>query len=280
MAREIAADRGQVVSGDGTSTGKLPGTLDSYRQTSDHAREAVDQVGGLAGDIKGDFRGTVANARQITDQLRTRLPEMLDRATTLITPEGNHVRIPNAVIYKETLVNASITPSTLGAIEVVVPFESSTASALEAINTVLQPTDGVLGEPTPRALVQALEGDSVRIKATYWMPSKGLDVDKLQSDLRLKIKVALQQSTMSQSPPVANPGAIEAPAEPAPSTPEASTTTTTAAEANLRKDTEAAAHTEAAGRTDHEATPIDHAIRQAEAAAAIEGGNLLVNAKG
>ena len=32
------------------------------------------------------------------------------RATLLITPDGNHVRIPNAVIYKETLVNASTTP--------------------------------------------------------------------------------------------------------------------------------------------------------------------------
>ncbi len=119
------------------------------------------------------------------------------RATTLITPEGNHVRIPNAVIYKETLVNASITPNTLGSIEVLVPYESSTATALEAINEALGSTDGLLAEPKPRALVQALEVNGVRLKATYWMPTKGIDGDKIQSDLRLKIKVGLQKAGIS-----------------------------------------------------------------------------------
>lgn len=199
------------------------------------------------------------------------------RATTLITPEGNHVRIPNAVIYKETLINASITPSTLGAIEVLVPYDLSTAEAIEAINEVLRTTDGVLGEPTPRALVQGLEDAGVRLKATYWMPSRGFDLDKLQSDLRLKIKVGLQQARMDQAKPTPN---NQGQTTPTPASPlqDPSTMTATAAETNLRKDTEAAAHT-ATESTDHEATPIDHAIRKAEADAVNEGGNLLVNAK-
>jgi len=202
------------------------------------------------------------------------------RATTLITPEGNHVRIPNAVIYKETLVNASITPSVLGTLEVTIPYEISTAEAVEAINEALRTTDGVLGEPTPRALVQALEPGGVRLKAAYWMPSKGWDVDKLQSDLRLKIKVGLQKAGMTQPQPPATPPAVTIPA-PQVQALKSSTHTPapTAAEANLRKDTEAAAHT-STEHTDHEATPIDHAIRQAEAAAVAEGGNMLVNAKG
>jgi len=36
------------------------------------------------------------------------------RATLLITPEGTTSRIPNAVIYKETLVNASATRAVWG----------------------------------------------------------------------------------------------------------------------------------------------------------------------
>ena len=199
------------------------------------------------------------------------------RATTLITPEGNHVQIPNAVIYKETLINASITPSTLGTVEVLVPYDLSTAEAIEAINEALRTTDGVLGEPTPRALVQALEDAGVRLKATYWMPSRGLDLDRLQSDLRLRIKVGLQQARMDQakSTPTNQGQTTPTPTSPveAPSTMAATT-----AETNLRRDTEAAAHT-ATEPNDHEATPIDHAIRKAEADAVTEGGNLLVNAK-
>ena len=195
------------------------------------------------------------------------------RATTLITPEGAHVRIPNAVIYKETLVNASITPSTLGTVEVVIPYEASTAAAIAAMNDAMHTTDGLLDQPDPRTLVQALETGGVRLKATYWMPSRGLDLDKLQSDLRLKIKVGVQQATMTPPAPPATPET-----GPQPGAPSTAANPATAAATNLRKDTEAAASS-TTDHADHEATPIDHAIRQAEAAAAQNGGNLLVNGK-
>ena len=229
------------------------------------------------------------------------------RATTLITPEGSHVRIPNAVIYKETLVNASVTPSTLGSIEVLVPYESSTATAIEAITEALGSSEALRTDPKPRVLVQALEVNGVRLKATYWMPTKGVDNDKVQSDLRLKIKVGLQKAgitppsnhaTVSVSGPIAiamtrphpepahangtglgnGTGTGKRPpvaANPASEAPVAKPVSAIS-EANLRKDTEAAAKADTES-TEQVATPIDHAIRQAEAAAAEEGGNLLVN---
>ena len=222
------------------------------------------------------------------------------RATTLITPEGIHVWIPNAVIYKETLVNASVTASTLGSIEVLVPYESSTAAALEAITQALCSSDALLAEPKPRALVQALEVNGVRLKATFWMPTRGQDNDKVQSDLRLKIKVGLQQAgitppsnyaTVSVAGPIAlalgRPHA-DAPHRPAsaaiatnPRLPQATATQADAAAQaadNLRKDAAAARQVDDQP-TEAQATPIDHAIRQAEADAANkEGGNLLAAA--
>ena len=222
------------------------------------------------------------------------------RATLLITPEGNHVRIPNAVIYKETLVNASTTPTTLGSIDVMVPYESSTAEALEAINGALQSTDGLLQEPTPRALVQALEVNGVHLRATYWMPTKGIDGDKLQSDLRLKIKVALQKAgitppstyaTVSVSgripvemfEPKVNGNENGSAGRNGHAAPESvvrpgSVVTPSQAELNLRKDSQAA-ETASAEVAQPEASPIDHAIHQAEVNAVAEGNNMLVNAK-
>jgi small conductance mechanosensitive channel len=206
------------------------------------------------------------------------------RATLLITPDGNHVRIPNAVIYKETLVNASTTPSALGSIDLTIPYEASTAGALEAINEALQSTEGLLPTPTPRALVQDLEPGGVHLRATYWMPNRGIDGDKLQSDLRLRIKVALQQLGIT------SPTTYVPPTPPTPTTTfdpklngngthpaEPSTPATDQAEVNLRKDTEAVHAVESPAAP--EVSPIDHAIKQAEANAAAEGNNMLVNAK-
>jgi small conductance mechanosensitive channel len=204
------------------------------------------------------------------------------RATMLITPEGNHVRIPNAVIYKETLINASTTPTSLGSIEVMVPYEASTVEALAAIGEALQSTDGLLQEPTPRALVEALEVGGVRLRATFWMPTKGIDGDKLQSDLRLKIKVALQKAgltpdlnrarapiAMAPAGPEGQPGDDEVGQPGGGATPQQ-------VRDNLRKDTRVA---EAAEAAEHETSPIDRAIRQAEVEAATRGNNLLANGK-
>ncbi len=213
------------------------------------------------------------------------------RATTLITPEGNHVRIPNAVIYKETMVNASTSPSTLGTTEVVVPYESSSAEAIEAINEALRATDGLLQDPKPRALVQALEVGGVRLKATYWMPTRGIDGDKIQSDLRLKIKVGLQKAGINPPSHYATISvAGKIPVEmieardgdrrveagrfdPRPGSPPPEHQ----AAANLRKDA-AAADAAGAEACDAPASPIDHAIQKAEAEAVKDGNNMLVSA--
>ena len=66
------------------ASAQLPETLAHYRTTADHATAAVDQVGGVFGDTKGDVRGTMANLHQITDDARARLPALLDRAKTLM----------------------------------------------------------------------------------------------------------------------------------------------------------------------------------------------------
>jgi small conductance mechanosensitive channel len=199
----------------------------------------------------GDYI-TVAGQAGVVKTLNT-------RATVLVTLEGNHVRIPNNIIYKEIMVNASASSSTRGSFDVVVPNEASTAAALEAMNWVLREQDGILADPPARALVEALEAGGVRLRAYYWMPSRGVDQMKLQGDLKLKVKVALQQAA-------AIPTAAAPPVSAA------------QAEANLRHDTRAAER--ASPVADGRQTPIEHALEQAESRVSDEGENLLADGKG
>ena len=87
------------------------------------------------------------------------------RATVLVTLEGNHVRIPNNIIYKEILVNSSASPSSRGNFDVVIPYEVSTATALEAMTRALREQEGIMTDPPARALVEALEPSGVRLRA-------------------------------------------------------------------------------------------------------------------
>src|SRR5262249_11155294 len=127
------------------------------------------------------------------------------RATVLVTLEGNHVRIPNATIFKEILVNATASPSCRNTFDVVIPNEASTADALDAMNRALRETRGILADPPPRALVEALEPGGVRIRAEFWSPSQGVDGHQLLSDAKLKVKVALQQAGVLAAPAAGAP---------------------------------------------------------------------------
>lgn len=116
------------------------------------------------------------------------------RATVLVTLEGNQVRIPNATIYKEILVNFTASSSVRGSFDVVIPHDVSIDRAQTAIGKALAGHDGILDEPAPRTLVEALERDGVRLRAYYWYPARDVDRFKILSDCKLRTKVELQRA--------------------------------------------------------------------------------------
>ena len=110
----------------------------------------------------GDYI-TVAGQTGVVKSLNT-------RATVLVTLEGNHVRIPNATVFKEILINSTASPSFRSSFDVVIPIEASTADALLAVSGALKELKGVLADPSPRALIEAIEPEGVRIRAYLWAP--------------------------------------------------------------------------------------------------------------
>ncbi len=192
------------------------------------------------------------------------------RATVLVTPEGDHVRIPNAVMFKEILVNSSASPGVRKGFDVTVPYEASTAEAQEAIAGALRSQDGILADPEPRATVEALEAGGVRLRATFWMPTTGVDGDGLVGDAKLKVKVALQRAGLLPGSP---PAAAPAPGADGPAPAPAQAPADRAGE-NLRRDTRAAAMT--APVTGHDrASDVEHVLRSGDSRVGDEGANLL-----
>jgi len=191
------------------------------------------------------------------------------RATVLVTLDGKHVRIPNSTIFKEILVNSTASASTRSTYQLVIPYEASTAAALEAITASLQELDGVLENPPARALVEGLEPNGVKLQAYFWAPSQGIDGLKLLSDAKLKTKVALQRLGITAAPTqvaVAGTLVTEVTSDGADERHRAKN--------NLRKDSRAAANlTDASGEGAD--LPADHVMHEAETSVGAEGQNLL-----
>ncbi|HZW32417.1 MAG TPA: mechanosensitive ion channel domain-containing protein, partial [Isosphaeraceae bacterium] len=221
----------------------------------------------------GDYV-TIAGQSGVVKSLNT-------RATVLVTLEGNHVRIPNATIFKEILVNATASPSARNSFDVVIPLEASTADALDAMNRALRETKGILPDPSPRALVEALEPGGVRIRAYFWSPSQGVDAFQLQSDAKLKAKVALQQAGVlapaAAAAPAGKANGHAATAEVQPAPPSVTGTTRQAA-ANLRRDAQAAESAPSAVGNGRK-TLVQRVLQEPETRVSEEGANLLKDAR-
>lgn len=116
------------------------------------------------------------------------------RATILLTLEGKTIRIPNATVFKETVSNSSASSSARSTFDVLIPYEASTVQAMDLIGAALSDHDAILKDPPPRALVNELTPNGVMLRAYFWMPTHNIDGFKVNSDAKLKAKVALQQA--------------------------------------------------------------------------------------
>ncbi len=110
----------------------------------------------------GDYV-TIAGQSGVVKSLNT-------RATVLVTLDGKHVRIPNATIFKEIMVNATASPSFRTNFDVVIPLEASTDAAIDAINRALRDA----GNPFGPAAACVGRGDRARRRAA---PGRFLDAD-------------------------------------------------------------------------------------------------------
>ena len=192
------------------------------------------------------------------------------RATVLVTLEGNHVRIPNSVIFKEIMVNSTASPSFRNSFDVVIPYEASTATAIEAISGALRGLKGILADPPPRTLVEALEPGGVRLRAYFWSPTQGVDWFQLMSDAKLKGKVALQASGVIPPPATENKAAAGAGTPAGENGHQSPSVTAEQARANIERDARKAS---AAGNSQQ--APLERVLEQPETRVSEEGTNLL-----
>lgn len=141
----------------------------------------------------GDFI-EIAGQKGIVRALNT-------RATVLVTLDGAQVRIPNAKVFKEVQINRTASSSVRTTFDVFIPYDASTTRAQEAIGEALGRHDAILKDPAPRALVEELTPDAVRLRVYFWTPAQGVDGYQISSDARLKAKVALREAGIAPGSP-------------------------------------------------------------------------------
>lgn len=119
------------------------------------------------------------------------------RGTVIMTLEGNHVQIPNTIIYKEAIVNFSANPHLRLDFMVGIGYDASISDAQRIALNVLVDHPAVLASPEPWVLAEALSAATVNLRIYFWVNNNVHNALKVKSAVIRNIKFAFLNENIS-----------------------------------------------------------------------------------
>lgn len=133
-----------------------------------------------------------------------RVVRLTARATILMTLDGNHTRIPNAVVYKSIIVNYTRNPKRRFEFDVGVDTEQSLAAAQDLAATTVAQMAGVLRDPPASCTVQQLGDSNVVLRIFGWVDQREAEFQKVRSEAIRLVKGAFDRAGIVMPEPIYN----------------------------------------------------------------------------
>ncbi len=138
------------------------------------------------------------------DGMEGRVVRLTSRATVLMTPDGNHLRIPNAKVYKAVIVNYTRNPKRRFQFDVGVDTEQNLASAQELAASTVAQMNGVLRDPPASCTVQQLGDSNVVLRVFGWVDQRQAEFLKVRSEAIRLVKGAFDRAGIVMPEPIYN----------------------------------------------------------------------------
>ncbi|HEY9098726.1 MAG TPA: mechanosensitive ion channel family protein [Thiobacillus sp.] len=127
---------------------------------------------------------------------------LTSRATILMTPDGNHLRVPNALVFRSVMLNYTRNPNRRFEFDVGIGVNEDLVRAQQIGIRVLLALDGVLDHPPPRAFIAALGDSNVQVRYYGWVDQRTHDFLMLKSEAIRQVKSALEQAGLDLPEPI------------------------------------------------------------------------------
>jgi small-conductance mechanosensitive channel len=116
------------------------------------------------------------------------------RSTIMMTLDGNHVQIPNATIYKETITNYTSNPLGRTSFLVGIGYADSVTRAQDIALKILKNHPAVVEDPEPLILAEELASATVNIKIYFWINIHKYSLIKVRSAIIRLTKHAFEEA--------------------------------------------------------------------------------------
>ncbi|MCI5073461.1 mechanosensitive ion channel family protein [Oricola sp.] len=118
---------------------------------------------------------------------------LTSRATILMDADGNHIRIPNATVFKSNITNYSRNPQRRFLFRIGVAPESNLDMALEHALRKIRTLDFVLPDPGVDGWIEEIGDSTVTLTLTAWIDQNKTSFLKARSEAMRLVKVELER---------------------------------------------------------------------------------------
>ncbi len=137
----------------------------------------------------------------VIDSHEGKVIRLTSRATILMTLDGNHLRIPNAQVFKGVILNYSRNPMRRFKFALGIGVNEDLVEAQRLGVATLAGTSGVAGEPEPRALIEGVGDSSVTMVFYGWVDQRLASFVKVRGEAIRQVKTALEAAGMDLPEP-------------------------------------------------------------------------------
>lgn len=197
----------------------------------------------LAGIILAVRQPFAKNDQILVGGYEAKVVRLTPRETILMTLDGNHVRLPNALVFTSPMINYSRNPYRRFEFDVGVGTRDDLSVARQICMATLRAMSGVLRDPAPDALVMALGDSTVTIRCLAWMDQRQTEYARVRGEAIRLVKTQLDAAGVSLPSPEYlvrlqrdTPSPQREPAPAAPKTPAATTASAAAGQDDVSVD--------------------------------------------
>jgi small conductance mechanosensitive channel len=159
---------------------------------------AENYIAGVLLSLRQPF---LPNDHVVIDGHEGRVAGLNSRATILLTLDGNHLRLPNAQVFKGVILNYSRNPNRRFGFNLDVGSDVNLEKASRIGFETLAAMPGVLADPKPVVLIADVGDSTVSLRFNGWVDQRESGFGKVRSESIRLVKKALERAGVDMPDP-------------------------------------------------------------------------------